>query len=245
MLMEIEFSTSNGNCGTSFCNNCIDPSIFMENSFQTRLGTASSHLAVLPILHSNAVPTGRQKLAGARRGFRRTPLVTRQPAYKPGSGWHAGVPAYVTAIPLGRRLPGASSNLPERPDLDTIPKRFALAPKAFAPFLFGLAPGGVCRAAGVTAGAVRSYRTVSPLPSPPVAGRSRRSVLCGTIPGLAPAGRYPAPFVHGARTFPPQQPFGFPPPQAGEGRVGAGAAVRPTDARRDGVVRRRGQEAKL
>ena len=165
------------------------------------------------------MPCQPKNLAGARRGFRRAPLVTRQPACKPGSGWHASVPAYVTAIPLGRRLPGASSNLPERPDLDTIPKRFVLARKAFAPFLFGLAPGGVCRAAGVTAGAVRSYRTVSPLPAPPVAGWSRRSVLCGTFPGLAPAGRYPAPFVHGARTFPPRQPFGF-----------AGAAVRPTDA---------------
>ncbi len=31
--------------------------------------------------------------------------------------------------------------------------------------LFGLAPGGVCRAAPVARGAVRSYRTVSPLPS--------------------------------------------------------------------------------
>ena len=30
-----------------------------------------------------------------------------------------------------------------------------------------------------------------------------RSVLCGTIPRLAPAGRYPAPLVHGARTFLP------------------------------------------
>ena len=195
---------------------------------------ATSHLAVLLGFHSNGVPTGPENLAGARRGFRRAPLVTRQPAYKPGSGWHAGVPAYVTAIPLGRRLPGASSNLPERPDLDTIPKLFALAHEDFAPFLFGLAPGGVCRAAGVTAGAVRSYRTVSPLPSPSVAGRSRRSVLCGTFPGLAPAGRYPAPFVHGARTFPPQQPFGF-----------AGAAVRPTDAGRDGVVGVRRQGADL
>src|SRR5262245_1285525 len=35
---------------------------------------------------------------------------------------------------------------------------------AAAPFLFGLAPGGVCRAAGIAASAVRSYRTVSPLP---------------------------------------------------------------------------------
>src|SRR5580704_18274029 len=73
-------------------------------------------------------------------------------------------PAYVTAIPLGRRLPGASSNLPGRPDLDTDPEASALARKSSAPSLFGLAPGGVCRAADVTAGAVRSYRTVSPLP---------------------------------------------------------------------------------
>jgi len=116
----------------------------------------------------------------------------------------------VTTIPLGRRLRGASSNLPERPDPDW---SRGLLP---APFLFGLAPGGVCRAAGVAAGAVRSYRTVSPLP-PAEAGR--RSVLCGTVPGLSPAGRYPAPFVRGARTFLP-----------GDLSAIAGAAVRPTDA---------------
>jgi len=33
-------------------------------------------------------------------------------------------------------------------------------------FLFGLAPGGVCRAASIAGNAVRSYRTVSPLPRP-------------------------------------------------------------------------------
>jgi hypothetical protein len=32
--------------------------------------------------------------------------------------------------------------------------------------LFGLAPCGVCRARGITAAAVRSYRTFSPLPRP-------------------------------------------------------------------------------
>jgi hypothetical protein len=32
---------------------------------------------------------------------------------------------------------------------------------------------------------------------------SRRFVLCGTFPRLTPAGRYPAPFVRGARTFLP------------------------------------------
>ena len=65
------------------------------------------------------------------------------------------------------------------------------------PPLFGLAPGGVCRAASVTVRAVRSYRTLSPLPGP----KARRSALCGTFPGVAPAGRYPAPCLRGARTF--------------------------------------------
>ena len=36
-----------------------------------------------------------------------------------------------------------------------------------APSLFGLAPGGVYLAADVAAGAVRSYRTLSPLPANP------------------------------------------------------------------------------
>jgi hypothetical protein len=40
------------------------------------------------------------------------------------------------------------------------------------PSLFGLAPGGVCRAAAVTRGAVRSYRTVSTWP-----GRSRGGLI--------------------------------------------------------------------
>ncbi len=37
-------------------------------------------------------------------------------------------------------------------------------PRWRMPSLLGLAPGGVCRAAAVTGGAVRSYRTLSPLP---------------------------------------------------------------------------------
>ena len=57
--------------------------------------------------------------------------------------------------------------------------------------LFGLSPGGVCRAAAVTSRPVRSYRTFSPLP----VRRSglRRYVFCGTFPGVAPGGRYPPP----------------------------------------------------
>jgi len=127
----------------------------------------------------------------------------------------------VTAILLGRRLPGASSNLPERQDLDTDPEASTLARQNFAPSLFGLAPGGVCRAAGVAAGAVRSYRTVSPLPRQTLRtaavcslwhcpwARARR-MLSGTACPRSP-------------DFPPRQPFGF-----------AGAAVRPTDSDRDG-----------
>jgi len=46
----------------------------------------------------------------------------------------------------------------------------------------------------------------------------KRFVLCGTFPGVAPAGRYPAPYVDGARTF-----------LSSHLSVIAGAAVRPTD----------------
>ncbi len=63
--------------------------------------------------------------------------------------------------------------------------------------LFGLAPGGACLAPFLAVGAVRSYRTVSPLPGP----KARRSVLCCAFPGVTPAGRYPAPCLRGARTF--------------------------------------------
>ena len=65
--------------------------------------------------------------------------------------------------------------------------------------LCGLAPGGVFRAAPVAGGAVRSCRTVSPLPGG--ANAAGRSVLCGTFPGLTPAGCWPAPCFRGARTF--------------------------------------------
>jgi hypothetical protein len=157
-------------------------------------------------------------------GFAAEPPSRYQPACKPGFVWRRGKPHHVTAIPLGRRLPGASSNLPGRPIADTR-SRLRLAAK-LAPSLFGLAPGGVCPAAFVAEDAVRSYRTFSPLPAFTLAGFGRRFVLCGTVPeigaprgSLSPAGRYPAPYVHGARTF---LPCGL--------SALARAAVRPTDA---------------
>jgi hypothetical protein len=51
-------------------------------------------------------------------------------------------------------------------------------------------------------------------------GGGGRFVLCGTFPGVAPAGCYPAPYVDGARTF----------------LSLAGAAVRPTDVQGMGFM---------
>src|SRR4030081_1168540 len=108
------------------------------------------------------------------------------------------------------------------------------------PSLFGLAPGVVCHAVSVAGPAVRSYRTFSPLlPSPfippPQAGEGRgggkRYILCGTVPGVAPAGCYPAPYVDGARTF-----------LSSRLSTVAGAAVRPTDASVMGAQNRRVKE---
>ena len=64
-------------------------------------------------------------------------------------------------IPLGRPLPDASRDRPGR-------RRGKPAWPGAGPAvssLFGLAPGGVCRAVAVAGNAVRSYRTLSPLPA--------------------------------------------------------------------------------
>jgi len=53
--------------------------------------------------------------------------------------------------------------------------------------LLGLAGGGVCPAGAVTDAAVRSYRTISPLPVS--AWEYRLCIFCGTFPRVAPGGR--------------------------------------------------------
>src|SRR5580700_3469914 len=87
------------------------------------------------------------------------------------------------AIHLGRSSPNASRDRPERRRED--PPGTVLRP--CLPLLLGLAPGGVFPAIAITGGAVRSYRTISPLPR--LRGGAWRYVFCGTFPGVAPAGR--------------------------------------------------------
>ena len=71
-----------------------------------------------------------------------------------------GCPPSWMIIHLGCTLPCTSSSQPGRHSGEREPH----GSKPCTPPLFGLAPGGVCRAACVTAAAVRSYRTLSPLP---------------------------------------------------------------------------------
>ena len=82
-----------------------------------------------------------------------------QPACKPGSV-HASTfrqKRWMT-IHLEHPLPDASRNQPGRRAGKALEAETSVSP------LFGFAPGGVCRAAPVASRAVRSCRTVSPLP---------------------------------------------------------------------------------
>ena len=100
--------------------------------------------------------------------------------------------------------------------------------RASTSFLFGLAPGGVCRAASVAGNAVRSYRTVSPLPR---LNATRRGGLFSVA--LSLGGSIPPPDVirHRLSMEPGlSSPATF--------RFWRGAAVRPTDEIGMGITRR-------
>src|SRR5207249_3218324 len=96
--------------------------------------------------------------------------------------------------------------LPGRPDPDIDPQAFAQRRpySVLLPVGFAVPPALLHARCALTA-------PFHPYPPSPERGYGGRSVLCGTFPGLAPAGRYPAPYVHGARTFLPRLPFGVGP----------------------------------
>jgi hypothetical protein len=152
--------------------------------------------------------------------LRRTPHSQRhQPACKPGFVGHR---LLAQTIRDGHSSGTTFARCLEQPtrtaSLTSPCGVIALANIPALPSLFGLAPGVVCHAGSVAGPAVRSYRTFSPLLAPSLLGMGKRFVLCGTVPGVAPAGCYPAPYVDGARTF-----------LSSHLSVIAGAAVRPTD----------------
>ena len=91
-----------------------------------------------------------------------------------------------------------------RPTRAAARKRACL--RTSVPPLFGLAPGGVCRAVSVAGDAVRSYRTLSPLPRP------RRSAVCFLwhCPWGRPRRALPGTVFPWSPDFPP------PPPESDE-----------------------------
>jgi len=93
-----------------------------------------------------------------------------------------------TAIPLGRALLHSSSDLPGglAHRADTRPA------EAGTSSLFGLAPCGVCPARRITAAAVRSCRTFSPLPGLRSPGGMFSVALSVGRAWTRPPGRYPA-----------------------------------------------------
>ena len=123
------------------------------------------------------------------------------------------------AIHLGRPLPDASRDRPGRRRENTACR--PSAPKVGTtgvPSLFGLAPGGVYRAAAVTGDAVRSYRTLSTLPA------TLESVAAGGLLSVALSLGSPPPGVTRHRV--PVEP-GLSSPVAGASRQ-TKAAIRPS-----------------
>src|ERR1700724_2791777 len=98
-----------------------------------------------------------------------------------------------TVIPLAYASPRSSSDLPGSP---CGPHVAAVRPLAS---LFGLAPGGVCRAVGVATRAVRSYRTISPLPAP--LARHLGGIFLLHFPWARAPQALPGTVPSGARTF--------------------------------------------
>jgi len=117
-----------------------------------------------------------------------------QTACKPGSVHPDRVCPGWMAIPLGRLLPAASRDLPGRQRGN--PSAGLLAEPTGRPFLV-LLPVGFTVPSPLPA-----TRCALAAPFHPCPPRSDgRSAFCGTFPGVAPAGRYPAPCSRGARTF--------------------------------------------
>ena len=150
--------------------------------FSVALSSGSPRLAVgqhLALWSSDFPPA-----PALAEGRQRSPGCLRKPS-------SVGTFVPVT-IPLGASLPARSSDQPG--DMT----------RAARPLL-GLAPGGVCRASPVTGGAVRSYRTVSPLPPAVLADGGVAVCFLWHCPPGRPDWPLTSTLPCGARTFLPRR----------------------------------------
>src|SRR5208282_3318458 len=126
-----------------------------------------------------------------------------------------------TVIPLGHALLRGSSDLPGGCGA---PSRHASPAKPEGlpgnPSLFGLAPCGVCPARRITAAAVRSYRTFSPLPEPCGPGGMFSVALSVERPAYKSAGVLPDVIRHTALRSSDFPPVSRPPQHAKSRRAG-------------------------
>ena len=141
---------------------------------------------------------GRQRdspLPGRGSCGRPYPIQKRQPACKPGSVWPEASPrrdGHSSGTPVAGRLkqPTRATGPTDGPATDCSPR--------IAPIRFCSRRGLPCRRRCRRRGALLPH----PFTLAPAASQaSGRSAFCGAFPGVAPAGRYPAPCPFGARTF--------------------------------------------
>jgi hypothetical protein len=155
--------------------------------------------------------------------FPPSPLEQDQPACKPGSVWHGSKLPHVTAIHLGRRLPGASSNLPGRPDPDTGPGHHRLRADARAvPIRFCSRWGLPCRFRCRKRGALLPHRFTL---TSSLAGRGGLFSVALSLRSGRACARFPPPDVIRHR-------MSMEPGLSSQGYLSAlpQAAVQPTDA---------------
>lgn len=122
-----------------------------------------------------------------RAGMKRS-----QPACKPGSVWRGPVARF--ARDGHSSGAGVAARL-EQPTRATSRRRVE-GRQAFRRPYSVLLPAGLAMPS-----ALPSRRCALTAPFHPCRAEARRFAFCGAFPGVAPAGRYPAPCLRGARTF--------------------------------------------
>jgi len=123
------------------------------------------------------------------RGFPQQQRKNSQTVCKPGS---VRARRRWMTIHLGRSLPNASRNLPGQRREDAPAANRGCPYSVLLPVGFTMPPQLPLERCALTA------------PFHPYLHKCRRFVFCGTFPRVTPAGRYPAPYPRGARTFLPQ-----------------------------------------